>query len=267
MKIICGDIADFMEELAPARLAEEWDNVGLLVGSTQTEVRRVLLAMDVTADVLDEAAGMKAELIITHHPFIFKGLKNLREENPKGRLAAGLIRNGIGVFCAHTNLDVAEGGVNDVLARKLGLKDTVNFKDYGPPDGAGGRHGLGKVGFLEERLPLAQFVESVKAALDISHVRVTGDAGAGVKKAAVFCGSFDDDLVALERHKPDVLVTGDVKYHTAVDALQVGSCLIDAGHFNTEKVMLPVLAGLLENRFPGISVSCSRLEKEPFTTY
>lgn len=267
MKVICRDIADFMEELAPARLAEDWDNVGLLAGSMEAEVRRVLLAMDVTADVLEEAVAMKAELIITHHPFIFKGLKSLAEDRVKGRLAAGLIRNGIGVFSAHTNLDVAEGGVNDVLAQRLGLKDTVNFKDYGPADGTGRRHGLGKVGFLDERIQLAQFVETVKSALDVNHVRVIGNAASGVKKAAVFCGSFDDDLEPLEKHGPDVLVTGDVKYHTAVDALQMGKCLIDAGHFSSERVMLPVLAELLEKRFPELEVRCSRLEKEPFSTY
>jgi dinuclear metal center YbgI/SA1388 family protein len=267
MSIACRNIADFMEEIAPVRLAENWDNVGLLAGSMDREVNRIILCLDVTPEVLKEAVGHRAELIISHHPIIFKGVKRLLTDEPKGRLLNGLLRHDISVYSAHTNLDMAPNGVNDILARRLGLNRAVSYKDCGFPDKDGLRHGLGRVGFLEERQPLDAFILKVKSALEVEHVRVVGNPPGGVHKAAVFCGSFDDDLEPLERHGADVLVTGDVKYHTAVDVLQMGKCVIDAGHFNTEKVVLPELAERLLERFPGLEVFCSGMEKDPFSTY
>ena len=267
MNIVCGNIADFMEEIAPQRLAEDWDNVGLLAGSMAREVRRVMLCLDVTPEVVEEAVEKKAELIVSHHPVIFKGIRRILEDEPRGRLLGRLLKHGICVYSAHTNLDVAEGGVNDVLAMRLGLKSIINFKDYGLPDKTGYQHGLGKVGCLEEKLQLADFAKKVKSALEVEYVRVIGNMAESVQKVAVFCGSFDDDLESLRRHGADVLVTGDVKYHTAVDALQMGKCVIDAGHFNSEKPVLLVLAEQLSKRFDGLEVFCSRLEKDPFSTY
>lgn len=266
MSIVCRNIADFMKEVAPEQLAEDWDNVGLLVGSMEREVRRVMLCLDVTPEVAEEAAENNAELIISHHPLIFKGIRRLLTDEPKGRLLGRLLKHEISVYSAHTNLDVAANGVNDILARRLDLKSVINLKDYGLPDKKGFQHGLGKVGCLEEKLQLDAFISKVKSALGVQYVRVTGNAAAGVQKVAVFCGSFDDDLESLDRHGADVLVTGDVKYHTAADALQMGKCIIDAGHFNTEKVVLPTLAEQLLKRFPGLEVYCSRMEKDPFST-
>lgn len=267
MSVVCRDIAGFMEEMAPERLAEHWDNVGLLVGGMDAEVRRIMLCLDVTSEVAEEAAKRGAELIISHHPVIFKGIKRLQTDDPKGRLLSRLIKNNINVYSAHTNLDVALNGVNDILAKRLELKAAVNYKDYGLPDKNGTRYGLGRVGCLEEAQPFDTFVLKVKSALKAGHVRVIGRPPAGVRRAAVFCGSFDDDLEPLVRHGLDVLVTGDVKYHTAIDVHEMGRCVIDAGHFNTERVVLPALEEQLLERFPGLEVFCSSMEKDPFSAY
>lgn len=268
MGIVCGDIADFMEGIAPRKLAEYWDNVGLLVGSMAADVHRVMLCLDVTPEVVEEAVEKKADLILSHHPVIFKGITRIREDEPKGRLLSRLIKHGISVYSAHTNLDMAEGGVNDVLARRLGLKSLINFRDQGLlPDRSGYQPGLGKVGCLEERMKLCDFAGMVKSALGVEKVRVVGNMDTSVQKVAVFCGSFDDDLESLHRHGADVLVTGDVKYHIAVDVLQMGKCVIDAGHFGTERPVLPVLAGQLSKRFDGLEVFCSTMEKDPSDTY
>jgi dinuclear metal center YbgI/SA1388 family protein len=267
MNVKCRDIAGFIEEIAPRRLAEGWDNVGLLAGSMENDIKRVLLALDVTVDTVDEAAGLGAEMIISHHPFIFKGMKTIVSDDPKGNLAARLIRKDICVFSAHTNLDVAEGGVNDILALRLGLSGNENFKDYGLPGTGGCQYGLGKVGMLEKGVELQGFIEMVKEALQVGSVKAVGREGTAIKKVAVFCGSFDDDLEAFRRSGADVLVTGDLKYHTALDILQMGRCAVDAGHFNTERVILPVLAERLRQRFNELEVFCSTLGKDPFTTY
>lgn len=267
MSIVCRNITDYIEDFAPKNLAEDWDNVGLLVGSMAREVNRVMLCLDVTPEVLNEAVERKAELVLSHHPVIFKGIRRILEDEPAGWLLEKLLRHGICVYSAHTNLDVTRGGVNDVLAHKLKLKSIVNLKDYGSPDKTGFQYGLGKVGYVEEKLQLDGFVKLVKSALEVDSVRVIGNMAASIQKVAVFCGSFDSDLEPLKRHEAEVLVTGDVKYHTAVDVLQMGKCVIDAGHFNTEKLVLPVLADQLSKRFSNIEVFCSKVEKDPFSTY
>lgn len=251
----CGDIVSFIEKIAPPELAEEWDNVGLLVGSGGISVERVLVCLDVTHAVVEECIERKANLIVAHHPVIFDGIKRLNEADFKGRLLYSLVRKGINVYTAHTNLDYAKEGVNKRLAASLGLKNT-EIMGKGP----------GIFGTLEREYGLSEFVDIVKASLNVHYVRVAGNADRGLKKAAVFSGSFDklEEFIATGA---DVLVTGDLKYHDAVDASEAGCCIIDAGHFNTEAVVLPSLAKALRDEFADIEVFCSVSGKDPFITY
>jgi dinuclear metal center YbgI/SA1388 family protein len=255
----CGEIIRFMEKTAPVELAEEWDNVGLLVGTRDSFIKKIMLCLDITTASVREAVIKKVDMIITHHPVIFKDLKSLTEDGTKGRLLYELVRNNISVYSAHTNLDFAEAGVNDRLAEVLGLGGLETLGK-----------GPGKTGFLPDKKNLNDYIEMVKAALNVPFVRVagkTGDTGKTVNKAAVFSGSFDDDLEALKNSEVDVLVTGDLKYHTALDAVEAGLCIIDAGHFNTEKIILPFLAVSLTSNFPGVEVFCFDKEEDPFKTY
>ena len=130
MAVKCGDIIRFMEEFAPPKLAEDWDNVGLLVGSREDEIKKVMVCLDVTPEVIEAAEANNANLIISHHPLIFKGLKRINDGDFKGRMIMNLIRKGINVYSAHTNLDVTKGGVNEQLSRVLGLKNLKNLKRY-----------------------------------------------------------------------------------------------------------------------------------------
>jgi dinuclear metal center YbgI/SA1388 family protein len=253
--ITCHEITEYMEQIAPSELAEEWDNTGLLVGDAQSRIGKVMLCMDITAASVDEAIARKADLIITHHPVIFKGLKRLVAADPKGAALYGLIRNNIAVYSAHTNLDYAAGGVNTQLALLLGLKQT-EILGAGP----------GKTGLLSKTMPLAQYIKLVKKALDVPFVRVVGNTERTVEKVAVFSGSFDDDIEAVLKSGADVLVTGDLKYHTALDAAEVGLCMIDAGHFNTERIVLPALEAKLVRKFPQLEVFCFIKEEDPFKT-
>jgi dinuclear metal center YbgI/SA1388 family protein len=252
----CRDIIGFLEKLAPVELAEEWDNVGLLVGTGEREIGKIMLCLDITAASIKEAVSGGADMIVTHHPVIFKGLKRLIEEDAKGKLLYELMRNGICVYAAHTNLDFADSGVNTCLAEALGLHDLE-------PLGKG----PGKTGYLEKPTSLEEYIELVKKALTVSRVRVAGKRTKPVRKVAVFSGSFDDDLEVVKQSGADLLVTGDLKYHTALDAVEAGICIIDAGHFNTEKIVLPPVAGLLRAQFPGTDVFCFDLEEDPFKTY
>lgn len=256
MMVQCQDIMNFVEEIAPLALAEEWDNVGLLVGNRDKKVDRVMLCLDITSAALEEAVKNKVNLIITHHPVIFKGLKRLLVGESKGSILHMLIKNDINVYSAHTNLDFAVTGVNTHLAESLRIKNAVTFGE-----------GPGKMGMLDKKMSFHDFIEHVKISLNAPFVRVAGNVENDIQKVAVFCGGFDDDLEAIKQCNPDILVTGDLKHHTAIDAAEEGLCIMDAGHFNTEKVILGPLSKALKENFPGIEVFCFQKEEEPFKTY
>ncbi len=253
--IKCSDVMKYIEQLAPAELAEDWDNTGLLLGSSAQSVSRIMVCLDVTNEALSAAVSKKVDLIVTHHPVIFKGIKRICEDSTKGNQLYTAICNGISVISAHTNLDYAENGVNAKLAEAIGLKDTVMLGK-----------GPGRIGVLNERMSFDDFIREVKKKLEVPFVRAVGSAGSGIYRVGVFSGSFDDDLEALEESGADAVVTGDLKYHTALDAREAGLCLIDAGHFGTERVILPYLTKVLAERFSETEVLHYRQEKDPFIT-
>lgn len=271
MSIRCRDIADYIEEIAPAHLAEEWDNVGLLLGDSGREVKSILLCLDITGKVAEEAASRQVDMIISHHPLIFSGLKRILRGSGKGDVLYSLIKNDICVLSAHTNLDVVPGGVNDCLACVLGLQNLQPLKKYHSDtlkeamEGTG--YGLGRTGRLANPMNLPDFIQQVKVGLRVDNVRLIGRADRRVERVGVFCGSFDDDLKSIRNAGVDVLVTGDVKYHTAQDAVEMGLCLLDAGHFSTEVVVLPYLERILKERFPGIEIAGRCVETDPFNYY
>jgi dinuclear metal center YbgI/SA1388 family protein len=267
MSVKCGDIANFIEGIAPLELAEDWDNVGLLIGSAKKDIRKIILCLDVTSEVVDESIRCNADMILSHHPLIFEALKKLNEDDPKGQVISKLIRHDICVYSAHTNLDAAYGGVNDRLAQVLGLEKVRNLKNtrYEKLFEIKGREfSYGKWGFLKEPMELDGFVTLVKDRLGASSVRVIGGTARKVSKIAVFSGSFDGDFSTILKEKIDVLVTGDIKHHTALDLIEAGLCVIDAGHFNTERVVLPFLANTIMDRFKDIEVIVNSVEKDPF---
>jgi len=250
----CTDVISFMERLAPGELAENWDNTGLLVGNGEANIKKIMLSLDVTMASIEEAVAKKADLIITHHPVIFDDVKRLTEQDFKGKQLYKLIRNGLSVYSAHTNLDYANPGVNSCLADILGVQYTV-IMGKGP----------GICGLLEKKMSLDGFICHVKSSLQAPFLRVVGNAPSGIRKVAVFSGSFDGDLKTVIDSGADALVTGDLKYHIALDACEAGLCIIDAGHFSTERVVLPYLARKLSEQFPEIGIFICQGENDPFT--
>ena len=225
---------------------EEWDNVGLLCGSAGAEVSKLLVALDVTMAVAKEAAEWGAELIVSHHPLLFS-TSNLSDETPEGALLLYLARHRIAVVSLHTNLDSAPGGVNDVLAQRLGLEGIQTFD--------GGDHGIGRIGTVPEQA-LEAFVRFVKERLGADGVRYA-DGGRPVRRVAVGGGSCMDFLPQAIAAGCDTFVTGDIKYHQFQQAAKLGVNLIDAGHFPTEDPVCEVLCGCLRGQFPEIEVKKS----------
>ena len=235
------DILQFIESIAPVELKMAWDNVGLLCGRSDKEVSTVLVALDPFPHVCDEAIQVGADLLVTHHPLIFEGLKAITPQTTVGQAVMKLIANDITAINAHTNLDCAEGGVNDTLAQKLELREVSVI---------GSEHLL-RAGNFESTLPA--FLEHIKAKLGCRGLRYV-DGGKAVSRVAVGGGSCGSELMEVIQAGCDTFVTADVKYNQFWDAQAYGINLIDAGHYQTENPICAVLAEKLQAAFPEIKV-------------
>ncbi len=255
-----NDILKFVETLAPKYMKMDWDNVGLLCGSRSTPVTKVMVALDPFEHVCREAADWGAELIVTHHPIIFGSLKAITDETSVGRGILLLCRNGISAINAHTNLDQAPGGVNDVLAQKLGLQNIQIIDPTGEP-----AFGLLRRGEVEAQ-SLETFLAFVKKTLGCHGLRYV-DGGKAVRNVAVGGGACASELVDAAYAGCDTFVTSDIKYNQFWDAQDLGINLIDAGHFCTENPIVSVLAAKLQENFPEIQVKISETHRDCMKFY
>ena len=255
-----SDVERALFEWAPRGLAEDWDNVGLLCGRKAQEVTRILVALDPFEDVCREAAERGAQLIVTHHPLIFVAPQSVTDRDSVGRSILYLARHGISAINMHTNLDCAVGGVNDVLARTLELRD---IRVIGPKktDAQGRECGLLRAGTTEETT-FAAFAAHVKAALSCGGLRCV-DAGRPVHCVAVGGGACASELPDVADAGCDTFVTADCKYNQFQDALDLGINLIDAGHFETENPVCAPLAAYLRGKFPELEVLLSERHADP----
>lgn len=362
------DIIAVLERLAPQHLKEEWDNVGLQIGDPEAEVRRVLLALTPSLDVVEEAVRVKADLIVSHHPFLFKGVKALRTDSAVGRMSQLCFKHDIAIYAAHTNLDIAKGGVNDVLAERLGLVDvkglekttalprykvvtfvpekhleTVKeamFAAGGGKQGdysccawsvsgqgqfypeAGAHPALGQVGALEKvtevrlemlvdsgflaavlaalhkvhpyeepavdvltneasyeheylgrvgRLPkpraFMEWLEDVKKQLGVPQISFAGPSDGVIERVALCGGSATEFLACAKACGADVYVTGDMKYHDAQQAVEMGLPMVDVSHFAGERPVLTKLMHVLRQAFGEALDVCVSQDEKNFIQY
>lgn len=360
------DIFSLMEEWAPKHLAYEWDNVGMQVGSHNRPVKKIMVTLDVMESVVDEAISEQVDLIIAHHPLLFKPIKRLNIDQSKGRILQKLLQHNITVYAAHTNLDIADGGVNDLLLDALDIKqrqiliktyeeplyklavyvpathqkqvmDALSLKGVGhignyshctfqtkgqgtfmplegtnpfigsqnkiehvdevkletivqhskrkdaiiamlgahpyeevaydlyPLENKGKAYGIGRIGILKEKVSLQSFCEQVKQALSVPAVRVVGDSQKEIKKIAIVGGSGEKYINQAKQQGVDVLITGDMTFHTAQDALQMGLAIIDPGH-HVEKVMIEGTINYLQRKVNNeqLEIIPSKISTEPF---
>jgi dinuclear metal center YbgI/SA1388 family protein len=254
-----------MEKIAPTHLAESWDNVGLLVGDSNAYISKLLLALDATDEVIDEAIKVKANLIITHHPILFKPVKSVTTSTLNGRLYK-LIQNNISVYAAHTNFDIASGGTSDILAEKLNLKQidvlepTVDFENK--------TYGIGRIGTLQEETTFLDFIKILKEVLGLKRLNVVGDLSKKIKKVALSTGSGSEYLEQAYKKGADVYISGDVKYHDAQIAQELGICWVDATHYASENLAMPILKQYLEQEFSlkklDVEIFVSEINGQPF---
>ena len=254
-----GDILSYLETLAPRSMKMDWDNVGLLCGGKSRPVTKVLVALDPFEGVCKEAVQWGAELILTHHPLIFSPLKSVTDETSIGRAVQLLCANSISAINAHTNLDCAPGGVNDCLARTLGLRDVQVIAPSGV-DELGRPWGLLRQGTVEAQ-PLSDFLPHVKEALHCDGLRYV-NGGKPVHRVAVGGGACASELLDAVNAGCDTFVTADVKYNQFWDAKDLGLNLIDAGHFPTENPVTALLAEKIAAQFPEVTVKISETHRD-----
>ena len=254
-----SDILSFLDTLAPPAMKMDWDNVGLLCGNRNAPVSRVLVALDPFEDVCREAERWGAQLIVTHHPLIFDPLKNVTEDTSVGRCVRLLCRADISAVNAHTNLDCAPGGVNDCLARTLGLTDVQVVSPMGT-DALGREWGLLRMGHVPEQ-PLETFLVTVKERLGCAGLRYVSG-GQPVRQVAVGGGACAGGLSEAVSAGCDTFVTADVKYNQFWDANDLGLNLIDATHFATENPVCAYLKEQIAAAFPEIAVKISETHRD-----
>lgn len=242
MKYRVQDFCQIMEELAPLELALEWDNVGLQIGNPSKKVSTVLVTLTVTMDVVQRAIESGVDLLISHHPVIFKPLRQIRTDTPEGSLLATLLKHDLAVYVAHTNLDQAPQGLNYWLARDLALEGQ---KVLVPVNNSAA--GLGRIGTVRP-VSLGALARQVEE-LWSCPVRMVGDQEQEVCTVAVVGGSGGDFVAQAKKAGADVLITGDVSYHDAMDARSLDLAVLDAGHFATEQIVAAELGRYLGDHF------------------
>ena len=256
-------IYEFINSVAPFDIQEDFDNAGFLVGRKKQEVTRILVALDITGEVAEEAARLGAELIVAHHPVIFNPVKSVTDETLTGQVLLALAEQKIAAICAHTNLDAALGGVNDCLAEALELTDVSQLCQEGV-DAQGRPYGIGRVGTVRRpELSAREYAAFVKEKLGSACVRVVSG-GKPVQKVAVgggACGSMLEDVIA---QGCDTFVTSDLKYNQFLDAKALGLNLLDAGHFPTENVVCGPMVRWLSEAFPKVEVRLSEVHREVY---
>lgn len=257
--MILEELLDNLDELCPAEFAMDWDNSGLQTGRPDRPVRRVLIALDATSEVVDMAVREKADLILTHHPLIFKGIKRVTEDDFVGRRILTMAENRIACFAMHTNFDVL--CMADAAADLLELNDRqvleMTRQEWDQTEG------IGRTGFLKKPMTLSELTEYVKTRFSLPSLRCYGDPDLQVRKVSILPGSGGGEIGLALEQGAEVMITGDISHHTGIDALEQGIAVIDAGHYGLEKLFIPYMRKYLKKEFPELELAAAPV-RAPF---
>lgn len=251
--MLCQDIIKELEVRYPRSCAMDWDNVGLLVGRRKEEVHRIYVAVDATDEAIEAAIEVQADMLVTHHPMIFSGMKQITEDDFIGRRVLRLIQNDIAYYAMHTNYDVM--GMAELSGKVLGLKDAEVLDvtcTVSPLNGS--QQGIGRVADLEDPIRLRECCELVKAKYELNAVKVFGDPDAKIRRVAISPGAGKSMISAALAMQADVLISGDIDHHTGIDAVAQGLMIIDGGHYGIEKIFVPDVAKFIREKCPETDV-------------
>lgn len=247
--MICKEVIDVIERAYPKGYALEWDNVGLLAGRDDKEVRSIYIALDATDEVIDMAVLKGADMLVTHHPLIFSGLKRIHNRDFIGNRILRLIQNDISYYAMHTNYDVCRMG--RLAGGMLGFADPevleVTCENERPM-------GIGEIAEFTEKMTLRECAEAVKAAFGLLNVKIYGDLEQKIEKAAICPGSGKSVIAEAVRKGADVLITGDIGHHEGIDSLAQGLAVIDAGHYGIEHIFIEDMAQYFNGNLSGVEI-------------
>lgn len=256
-----ADLVAVLDGMAAFSDAESWDNVGLMVGDPERQVTGILVSLDASSEVLDEAGERGCNVIVTHHPVIFHPLRSLRVDDPSGALLAEAVRRDIAIISCHTNLDIVRFGVSGSLAKILGVTDCEILETRESTERL---IGFGSIGQLPEAQPGERFLRHLMESLSLVTVKVAGPVPETIKRVAVCGGSGSELAHAALAKGADIFVTGEVKHSVALWSHAKNFCIVDAGHYATEQVVVPVLVRELSDRLPPAAQKVPVLESNVF---
>lgn len=256
------NIISIMESIAPPMLKEDYDNVGLMVGDGSSEVAKVLVALDCTLEVIEEAKAIGAQLILSHHPLLFRKPSTITTDTLLGKKIIELIKNDIALYSSHTNWDSVKGGLNDTFVSVLGFEEGKIIEKNSFEATAG----VGRMVEISEEMILSQVIERVKERLNLKTLRFSGDLNKPIKTIAFVNGSGQDFMEAAHRKGADLIITGDTTYHYVSDYKEMGLAIMDVGHFNSE---WPILIQLSEKvgeilGKDGVEIVISERVRDPY---
>ncbi|GAA0068922.1 Nif3-like dinuclear metal center hexameric protein [Clostridium sardiniense] len=264
MGIKVKDIKYAMNKIAPEVLKEDFDNVGLMVGDEEQEVSKILLALDCTKKVIEEAKDNGCDMIITHHPLIFRKPNKIIKNDLLGSKIIELIKNDISLYSSHTNLDSVENGINDTIVKMLGFTSCEIIEES--RINGFNNAGLGRIVRLEKETNIKEIISLIKKNLNINNLRVVEGVNT-VKTLAIINGSGQDFISEAVKLGSDCIITGDTTYHFASDYKELGVNIIDAGHFNTEWLVFLETMKTLKENFKNIEFIDSKVSNDPYTFF
>lgn len=245
--MLCREVTDIIEQRFPKEYALDWDNVGLLAGRDDKEVRCIYIALDASDEVIHAAARQGADMLVTHHPLIFSGMKRITNQDFIGRRILGLIRRDISYYAMHTNYDVL--GMAALSGSMIGLKQPEALEVT-----CEAQEGIGRIGQLEKAVSLRQCCEDVKRAFHLESVRVFGNPDRTVERIAICPGSGKSVIGEALKKQADVLITGDIGHHEGIDAAAQGMAVIDAGHYGLEHIFVEDMKDYLGKKLEGVQI-------------
>jgi dinuclear metal center YbgI/SA1388 family protein len=258
-----NDLCEVLKQLAPLQLAESWDNVGLLLGRSGTLVRNVMTCLTLTEPVASEAIQRDVQLIVTHHPILFRGAKRLTDATSEGRMLLELIAAGIAVYSAHTAFDSAAEGINHGLAESLGLH---SIRPLRPADSD---PAVGAARFGELRHPIARdaFLSQVATLVSAASLEYSWNGPNAATRVAVACGSAAEFLADAAQAGCDTFVTGEARFHAVLEAQALGINLVMTGHYCSERPAVVTLATTIQTAFPGLRAFVSDTDRNPLELF
>lgn len=257
----------YLEKYAPLKLAEDWDNVGLLIGDRRATVSRVMTCLTITPEVVEEAVAGKIEVIVSHHPLPFRPLKKINSDSYTGQMVLQLIQNQIAVYSPHTAFDSCSRGINQMIAEKLSLDDIQVLQDIPDVNGTLTAEdqvcGVGRMGTLPQTLTGRDLCGQLRDHFDLGVIKFSGDLERGVTKVGIACGSAGQFHSQASRLGCDAFITGETNFHTCLESLASGVSLFLLGHYGSERFAVVRLAEELALQFPQVTVQPSQTDRDP----